>query len=318
MAIPSIPMVDFSCFFRKDDGNGIGKQKIIDEVGKACSEYGFFQVVNHGVPLDLMNRALELSETFFELSMEEKLKCSPISTLNPAGYGRMGSYIGNNERLRMCAPGSSCNVFPCSPTGYRKTMEEIFKEFEKVSELVESIINEFLGLPTGFLGQYNNERTRDTMIAWHYPPATDITSNGRDEHQDSNCITFVLQDDVVGLEVKKDKQWIPIPPVKGSLVVNIGVILQVLSNKRFEAARHRVVKHRGRSRNSIVFFNLLGTDKWVEPLPQLTREIGEAPKYRGFVYKEFIEVRGKAAAVNPPSREDLTGVDVYEISTKED
>ncbi|KAK3039333.1 hypothetical protein RJ639_028733 [Escallonia herrerae] len=66
MAIPSIPMVDFSCFFRKDDGNGIGK-KIIDEVGKACSGYGFFQVVNNGVPLDLMNRALELSKTFFKL-----------------------------------------------------------------------------------------------------------------------------------------------------------------------------------------------------------------------------------------------------------
>ncbi|KAK3030607.1 hypothetical protein RJ639_039693 [Escallonia herrerae] len=104
-------MVHFSCFFRKDDENGIRKQKVIDEAGKACSEYGFFQVVSHGVSLDLMNRALELS-------MEEKLKCSPISTLNPAGYGRMDSYIGNNERLRMYAPGSSCNVFPCSPAGY--------------------------------------------------------------------------------------------------------------------------------------------------------------------------------------------------------
>ncbi|KAK3039331.1 hypothetical protein RJ639_028731 [Escallonia herrerae] len=222
--------------------------------------------------------------------MEEKLKCSPISTLNPAGYGRMDSYIGNNERLRIDAPGSSCNVFPCSSTGYRKTMEEIFKEFEKVSELVESVINDFLGLPT-------DKGYHDRLAL---PPATDITSNGRDEHLDSNCITFVLQDDVVGLEVKKDKQWIPIPPVKGSLVVNIGVILQVLSNKRFEAARHRVVKHRGRSRNSIVFFNGLGTNKWVEPLPELTREIGEAPKYRSRIRVQRVyRSKGQSSSSQP-------------------
>lgn len=66
------------------------------------------------------------------------------------------------------------------------------------------------------------------MIAWHYPPATDNKKTGREPHQDTRCITFVLQDEVQGLEVEKDGVWIPIPPVKGALVVNVGVILQVM------------------------------------------------------------------------------------------
>lgn len=76
------------------------------------------------------------------------------------------------------------------------------------------------------------------MVAWHYPPVVvDGESNvGRNEHQDSNCVTIVFQDQVGGLQVKKDGAWIPVPIVKGALVVNIGVIIQVFTFHIYDSA----------------------------------------------------------------------------------
>ncbi|KAK3039332.1 LOW QUALITY PROTEIN: hypothetical protein RJ639_028732 [Escallonia herrerae] len=306
MAASSIPTVDFSPFLKEGDADG--KEKVREEVSKACLEYGFFQLVNHGVPLDLMNGALELSKTFMECPIEEKLKSSPTSTLLPAGYGGMESFFGKNEWLMMFQPGSSCNVFPSNLPELRKTLEECFYKFQKVALIVESIINEHLKLPIDFLKQYNNDRSMDAMITWHYPPSSKAEF-GQDDHQDSNCNTFVLQDEVGGLEVEKDEAWIPLTLIKGGLVVNIGVIIQVLSNKELMGALHRVLRSEGRSRYSIAFFHNMVADKWIEPLPQLTKDIGKSNK-------EFLQARMQKER-NPPSRgKGLITINHYALPIK--
>lgn len=66
----TIPTIDISAFFKEDDEDG--KSMALPEIGEACSQYGFFQVINHGVPVDLMRRALVLSKEFFSYSDEEK------------------------------------------------------------------------------------------------------------------------------------------------------------------------------------------------------------------------------------------------------
>lgn len=88
----------------------------------ACSEYGFFQVVNHGVPLDQLNNTLDIFKIFFNYSTdstEEKLKCSPVSTIFPCGYGKTNSFVGNNEWFMMFQPGSSCSVFAANPPQFQ-------------------------------------------------------------------------------------------------------------------------------------------------------------------------------------------------------
>lgn len=115
MADPLIPTVDLSPFFREDDENG--KRKAMEIITKACSDYGFFQIVNHGVPIDLLQRALEVSKIFFDYPAEEKLKSSPASDAPlPAGYNRQPQHSPDkNEYLLMFPPGSSFNVFPHNP-----------------------------------------------------------------------------------------------------------------------------------------------------------------------------------------------------------
>lgn len=103
----------------------------------------------------------------------------------------------------------------------------MFKNFSKTGEVVESSLNDCLGLPPNFLKEYNDDRTGDLMSAKRYFPATETENIGISEHEDSNCITFIFQDEVGGLEVLKHGEWIPVVPVKGTIVVNVADVIQV-------------------------------------------------------------------------------------------
>lgn len=109
----------------------------------------------------------------------------------------------------------------------RKVLEEVFSHLRKTGSLIESIVNECLNLPPDFLKEYNHDRSWDFMTALHYFPATESEDNGITEHEDGNCVTFVFQDEVGGLEVKKDDQWIPATPAQNTIVVNLGDVIQV-------------------------------------------------------------------------------------------
>ncbi|XP_020234569.1 flavonol synthase/flavanone 3-hydroxylase [Cajanus cajan] len=309
-----IPTVDLSPFLREDED---GRKKAMEAITEACSEYGFFQIVNHGVSLDLIKEALQLSKSFFDYSDEEKNKSSASSDAPlPAGYNRQPLHSPDkNEYLLVFPPESSFNVFPQNPPNFRDVVEEMFVQMSKMGVLLETIINECLGLPTNFLKEFNNDRSWDFMVALRYFPASNNENNGITEHEDGNCLTFVIQDGVGGLQVRKNGEWIPVVPAEGTIVVNVGDVIQVLSNKKFKSATHRVVRTKGRSRYSYVFFHNLTGDKWIEPLPQFTKDIGEPPKYRGFQFKEYQELRMRNKS-HPPSRpEDVIHITHYAIDT---
>lgn len=106
---------------------------------------------------------------------------------------------------------------------------ELFECFSKMGQMLESILNECLGLPPNFLQEYNGDRSWDFMTALRYYEGDDeigSANNGLSEHEDGNCITFVIQDDVGGLQVKKNGEWIPVIPSPGTIVVNISDVIQ--------------------------------------------------------------------------------------------
>ncbi|KAI3759312.1 hypothetical protein L6452_07033 [Arctium lappa] len=120
----TIPTVDLSPFFIVGDESGRKKAK--ESIAEACAEYGCFQIVNHGVPLDLMKQAMELSKTFFNYSDEVKRECSskPGAPL-PAGYNKQPEQSPDkNEYVLMFPPDSPFNVLPTNPPYFRETLEE--------------------------------------------------------------------------------------------------------------------------------------------------------------------------------------------------
>ncbi|KDO76114.1 hypothetical protein CISIN_1g042517mg [Citrus sinensis] len=128
-----IPTVDRSPFFISTEDNQDGKKM-----------YGFFQIVNRGIPQKLFSQAIELSKTFYGYSDDEKKLF--------------------NSSLRSGAP--------------LQVLKEVFSRLKGTGLLIESILNECLCLPTNFLKIYNNDRSWDFMAALHYFPATECENNG--------------------------------------------------------------------------------------------------------------------------------------------
>ncbi|VAH53333.1 unnamed protein product [Triticum turgidum subsp. durum] len=253
-----------------------------------------------------MARALDLSAAFFALPDEEKAKVRPAEGASasplPVGYARQPAHSADkNEYLLLFNPKLGLNHYPAQPAGFsvsqRQTelhfspldaLEECYAKLTELGLLIQDILSECMGLPPGFLAQYNTDRGFDFLTALRYFPATTDENNGINAHEDGNCITFVLQDGVGGLEVLgQDGRWVPAEPVEGSIVVNVGDVLQVLSNKNV-GATHRVVRRPGAHRHSIAFFLNLHGNKWVEPLPEFAGDAGDPPRYRGFRYNEYM------------------------------
>lgn len=125
MATLSHPTDDLSVFLK--DGEEEEKKRAKEIISHACSEYGFFQAVNHEIPLELMSRAMELTKILFALPEEEKRKYRPKSgEPESAGYGKMSAHgIDLNEYILMLPPQSSSNVLPNDPPELRYTFAPI-------------------------------------------------------------------------------------------------------------------------------------------------------------------------------------------------
>ncbi|CAN4112692.1 unnamed protein product [Withania somnifera] len=296
----SIPTIDLSSFLLGEKEES--KKEVTEKIKQACSEYGLFQVINHGVPLNLINQTMELCKEFFHLPYEDKLKFyndkSDAPLTLPHGYSKHKA--DKNEYLCMCSPGSTTNVYP---PNIQPVMENLFNKFSGTCQLLEGILNDCLGLPPNFFRDYNDDRCLDILLSFRYFPATESENDGAASHQDPTVLSLIFQDNAGGLEVLIDKEWVPIAPMEGALVFHISDVLQVLTNDKFMSPFHKVVRPKGKSRYVFVFFYNLSGEKWVEPLPQFTKDIGELPKYKRFQFKDYFGMR-VTEKLNPPAKHE--------------
>lgn len=113
MASFDIPTIDVSPFLISEE-DGDGKKKVMEQIGEACVNYGFFQIENHGIPLGLLSSAMDLYKTFFACSDEDKLLVSPKPGSSiPAGYLKSPQNSAEkNEHFVFLPPSSGINVYP--------------------------------------------------------------------------------------------------------------------------------------------------------------------------------------------------------------
>ena len=112
-------------------------------------------------------------------------------------------------------------------------------------------------------------------------------------HTDMSCVTIVYQDKAGGLQVRSEEgEWVDISPCEGTLLVNIGDMLQAWSNERLRSSEHRVVlrRTRGRSRFSLAFFWCFGDDKVVAAPDEVVGE-GAERAYKPFVCLDYLKFR---------------------------
>ncbi|KAL8539192.1 hypothetical protein ACS0TY_000990 [Phlomoides rotata] len=232
----NIPLIDLAGLNDKNL-----RDVTLSQVSEACREWGFFQVVNHGVQPDLMDRAQEVWREFFHQPSEIK-QAYANSPKTYEGYGsRLGvekgaildwsdyyylHYLPCNLR--------DFNKWPSLPNDLREVIAEYSTEVVRLGGVILEILSINLGLKEGFLqNAFGGEDIGACLRVNFYPkcPQPDLTL-GLSSHSDPGGMTILLPDqNVPGLQVRRDDGWVTVKPTPHAFIVNIGDQLQGQDNK---------------------------------------------------------------------------------------
>lgn len=164
---------------------------------------------------------------------------------------------------------------------------------EELAFKLLELIARSLGLrPDRMHGFFGDDQTTFIRLN-HYPPCpSPDLALGVGRHKDAGALTILYQDDVGGLDVKRrsDGEWVRVKPVQDSFIVNVGDIIQVWSNDRYESAEHRVSVNSDKERFSMPYFFNPGSSAMVEPLEELVSDESPA-RYRAYNWGNFFSTR---------------------------
>ncbi|KAL3830179.1 hypothetical protein ACJIZ3_018981 [Penstemon smallii] len=286
-----IPVIDMLDLYSDDVA---ARQKTVGMIDSACREWGFFQVVNHGVSHELMVRTREAWVEFFKLPLEEKQKYGNL----PSTYEGYGSRIGvekgksldwNDYFFLHCFPLElrDQTKWPSLPVSCRELVGQYSKELVKLCGKLMKIFSINLGLKENYLQEAfgGEDNMGACMRANYYPkcPQPDLTL-GLSPHSDPGGITLIFPDDnVSGLQVRHDDNWVTVKPIPNAFIVNLGDQLQVLSNAKYKSVEHRVTVNSMKERVSLAFFYNPRGDMLIKPA------VGEeeSPLYQAMTFDEY-------------------------------
>ncbi|KAJ0545972.1 putative flavanone 3-dioxygenase [Helianthus annuus] len=217
----NLPVIDFTQL------QGADRLRVLASLSKACQEFGFFQLINHGIGDEVTRKMIDVSKEFFELPFEDRQRYMSSDLHAPVRYGT--SFNQNNDKVfcwrdflkLSCHPLQDYSSFwPSSPLDLREAMGEYSKKTQNLYERVMEAILESLGVTneTAIFEQGNQLM----MVNW-YPacPQPQLTL-GLPPHSDYGLLTLLLQDQVEGLQIQHNGKWVTVKPIPNSFVVNIG------------------------------------------------------------------------------------------------
>ncbi|XP_057445159.1 flavonol synthase/flavanone 3-hydroxylase-like [Lotus japonicus] len=314
-----IPVIDMSPLLSSDDDSIISNtdplaiQELVRQVGSACKEWGFFQVINHGAPLESKQRIESVGKKFFTQSLEEKKKVRRDTvkvmgyyesehTKNVRDWKEVFDFTVEEPTLIPASidPDDKeitqwYNHWPEYPPEMRETFQEYAHHMEKLGLKLMELIAMSLGLPSKrFHGFFKNQTSWIRLN--YYPPCPNpdiVLGCGR--HKDSGALTILAQDEVSGLQVRRkcDGQWVRLNPLPDAYIINVGDVIQVWCNDAYESVEHRVKLNPEKARLSYPFFLYPSHYTNVEPLEELTNE-ENPPKYTPYNWGKFFVTRKRS------------------------
>jgi isopenicillin N synthase-like dioxygenase len=293
-AFKEIPVIDVSPLWGSDAEALDG---LIEQIRLACSCVGFFYIKNHGIPPELIARAYRRSKLFFELPEAEKQACHIAKSAAHRGfiplyeesfYETLGSAKANRDHKEAFQIGIDlspdhpnflpgipllgANLWPAQP-GFKEDMGAYFEALLGLSRRLFQAFALALFLPRNHFDSVITRPPSVLRIA-HYVKndfPMDAVNWGISAHTDYEVFT-ILHTDGPGLQaLNASDEWVDVPPIDGTFIINIGDMLELLSNGAFVATSHRVLNI-GRERFSFPMFCTLDYETVVAPLPQWVTE----------------------------------------------
>ena len=256
--------------------------------GESFQTFGFAVIADHGIDPALIEKSWALTRAFFALPVEIKMKYVLPGMGGARGYTPFGVEIAKDADKhdlkefwhvgRDLPPGHRFrdhmpdNIWPSEIPEFREALQAIFAAFDTAGNKLLSAIARYLGLgPDWFEPAVENGNS--VMRLLHYPPIP-IDADGirAGAHEDINLITLLLGAEEAGLQLlTKSGEWLPVFPPEGAMVINVGDMLQRLTNNRLPSTTHRVInpppERRHIPRYSMPFFLHLASDFVIRTLP---------------------------------------------------
>jgi isopenicillin N synthase-like dioxygenase len=255
----NIPRLDLHDYTK---GSAAQKKQFSDAIGKAFNDTGFVTIANHGMTRELMDELYAEVKRFFSLREEQKSKYEVLGLAGQRGYtskGRekakdsktpdlkefwqSGQVVTDGDAIKSEYPD---NVMVEELPGFNQITREVYQRLEEAGKHLLRAIAVYLNLPENYFDE-KVHNGNSILRAIHYFPIVDPDSLPDDAvragaHEDINLITLLIGASADGLEVlTRDGQWYPVKANVEDIVVNVGDMLQRLTNNKLKSTTHRVV-----------------------------------------------------------------------------
>lgn len=252
----AIPLVDLEKFTKGDQGD---RKAFVAKLGAAFHEVGFVGVINHGIPKPLVDDFYAASKAFFSMPVEAKRSYEIKDLAGQRGYTSFGKEHAKQSQVADLKEFFQIGQFvakddprkaeyPDNPdvkevSGFYQLGKDLYKAFEKSGGALLQAIAIHLNLPVDYFDNHI-EKGNSILRAIHYPPITEEPKNAirAEQHEDINLITLLVGASAGGLQIlTAEDKWLDILPGEGEIVINVGDMLQRLTNNYLISTTHRVV-----------------------------------------------------------------------------
>jgi isopenicillin N synthase-like dioxygenase len=283
---PALPVIDVGPVV--GGGTAAAVAAVAEQIQAACRDRGFFYVTGHGVRPDLIAELADASAEFFALPLADKLEIAmerggrawrgyfPLGAELTSGRPDLkeGLYFGaelpdDDPRVQEGLPLHGRNLFPRQVPQLRSLVLAYLDALTTAGQAVLAGVALSLGLDARYFADGYTADPTILFRIFHYPPSAPRDEGwGVGEHTDYGLVTLLAQDDSGGLQVAAPEGWIDAPPIPGTLVCNIGDMLDRLTGGWYKSTPHRVRNLSGHGRLSFPFFLDPGFAAEVPPLPE--------------------------------------------------
>ncbi|KAK6947456.1 Isopenicillin N synthase-like, Fe(2+) 2OG dioxygenase domain [Dillenia turbinata] len=284
-----IPIIDMSMLV----DNHVAELMKLDH---ACKEWGFFQLIGHEVSEEVLGKMKSDMMEFFRLPLTEKQAyAQPPNSIE--GYGQ--AFVVSDEQkldwgdmlFLLSQPNFFRNMklWPTSPTSFSETLDKYSLELQKVTSCLLGSMAKNLGIdPKRLLNMFENGTQGIRMN--YYPPCVQADKvMGLTPHSDATGLTLLLQvNEVLGLQIRKYGKWLSINPVPGAFIVNVGDIIEIMSNGEYRSIEHRAVVHVEKERMSIAAFHSPNMKAEIGPISDLVKD--KNPIYKTISHDDYVRL----------------------------